>query len=560
MPAAAAAAADCSLLDVHLRQRAEMEAEAAEREAHDAEQAALEEEALQAEQAAAQAAMDEEPDDDLEDDEDDDEAYADLDAVVEPDPTEEEAVAMYGSAGPRDLDDGGRGPGAARRVPCAPLAPLVLESKAALAEADEVLGGYRAAVEVAPPTWLVCQPAAICPPPRQTDAAGAVTLVTQCSIDRLPRLHAQLLSWGGLASVAVFIRAPVGSDDASACEATVRQMLATLPDEVAQGVVVSLAYTPAADDASADGVAPSELPYPINALRNLAMSSARTELVFLLDVDFTLSPRLGCALRAGEHADLLAEVATARTAVVVPAFEIAPDCKLPTSRRQLLASVDSRRASLFHVGHFPRCAQKRSASAEAHMSPQLTRADPRVTPSRGSGHSPTRLATWRTAAAPYEVGYEEYYEPYVIVSRRWAAQYDERFVGYGLNKVSHIYQLACEGTRFVVLPEHFCIAREHSRSDAWQRIYGKAADPAEQQRLAQLYRAFKAALPPLEQQKAAELSALRSAPEQPTGCAAFFCPTRTVKPRPMPCCAVEQAQPTPGAAASAPPMRTMLRL
>jgi hypothetical protein len=84
-----------------------------------------------------------------------------------------------------------------------------------------------------------------------------------------------------------------------------------------------------------------------------------------------------------------------------------------------------------------------------------------------------------------------------VLFHRWAPRYDERFVGYGLNKVSHLYQLATSGASFVVLPDHFVIAREHAKSDSWHAIFGSHADKANKHRLAALYRAFKAALPAL---------------------------------------------------------------
>ena len=41
----------------------------------------------------------------------------------------------------------------------------------------------------------------------------------------------------------------------------------------------------------------------------------------------------------------------------------------------------------------------------------------------------------------YEVGYQEYYEPYVLVAKSEVPPYDERFTGYGLNKIAHLYHL-----------------------------------------------------------------------------------------------------------------------
>lgn len=56
------------------------------------------------------------------------------------------------------------------------------------------------------------------------------------------------------------------------------------------------------------------------------------------------------------------------------------------------------------------------------------------------GHAPTDYAKWRTATVPYRVSWQPDFEPYVVV-RRDCPKYDQRFVGFGWNKVSHIMEL-----------------------------------------------------------------------------------------------------------------------
>lgn len=56
------------------------------------------------------------------------------------------------------------------------------------------------------------------------------------------------------------------------------------------------------------------------------------------------------------------------------------------------------------------------------------------------GHAPTNYAKWRTATTPYKVEWESDFEPYVVV-RRDCPEYDQRFVGFGWNKVSHVVEL-----------------------------------------------------------------------------------------------------------------------
>ena len=118
--------------------------------------------------------------------------------------------------------------------------------------------------------------------------------------------------------------------------------------------------------------------------------------------------------------------------------------------------------------------------------------------------------------------YQECFEPYVIGSRALLPRYDERFKGYGMNKIQHLYACANRGLRcvcvlapllhtyahrhahvsnpdslvietkydshctalccrFVVEPQVFVAAAEHERSEAWRIMYGAQTDGNTQQ-------------------------------------------------------------------------------
>ena len=60
------------------------------------------------------------------------------------------------------------------------------------------------------------------------------------------------------------------------------------------------------------------------------------------------------------------------------------------------------------------------------------------------GHRATDYNKWRTATVPYTVKWELDFEPY-IATHKDIPPFDQRFVGFGWNKVSHIMQLDADG-------------------------------------------------------------------------------------------------------------------
>lgn len=51
------------------------------------------------------------------------------------------------------------------------------------------------------------------------------------------------------------------------------------------------------------------------------------------------------------------------------------------------------------------------------------------------GHRSTNYKKWFAAGEPYPIKFKSGYEPYVLVSRALMPWYDERFRGYGWDKV-----------------------------------------------------------------------------------------------------------------------------
>ena len=58
------------------------------------------------------------------------------------------------------------------------------------------------------------------------------------------------------------------------------------------------------------------------------------------------------------------------------------------------------------------------------------------------------------------------YEPYVVLATASAPPYDERFEGYGKNKIQYIQHLRHEDFRFAVMPRGFLLHFPHPRSTA----------------------------------------------------------------------------------------------
>ena len=69
------------------------------------------------------------------------------------------------------------------------------------------------------------------------------------------------------------------------------------------------------------------------------------------------------------------------------------------------------------------------------------------------------------------------FEPFILAARSLllsdGATWDERFTGYGKNKIEHAMRLTVQArAQWVVLPHGFLIARAHARSYVWELTYG----------------------------------------------------------------------------------------
>ncbi|XP_050672804.1 xylosyl- and glucuronyltransferase LARGE2s-like [Leptidea sinapis] len=174
--------------------------------------------------------------------------------------------------------------------------------------------------------------------------------------------------------------------------------------------------------------------YPVNHLRNVALENVNTPYVFLMDADFVPMAGLYEHLRA---AIKLTNPYPQKKCLVVPAFE--------TQRYR--ASVPRYKSALLS-----RLANQRGGD----VAPFRAREWPR-------GHRATNYSRWAEATAPYEVEWQSYYEPYLVVHRS-IPKYDTRFSGFGWNKVSHSVELKAQGYRLVVLPDAFVVHTPHAPS------------------------------------------------------------------------------------------------
>ena len=234
------------------------------------------------------------------------------------------------------------------------------------------------------------------------------TLVSQLSLDRLEKFRLLLNHWDGPMSLTMY-----GTDGEAWSLETFLQQESIDRDNVVVHVVYKQGWF-----------------YPVNHLRNLALNTVSTRYVFLIDGDFLPSFGLFEHLKKANKALL---TGYKKRALVIPAFNGKKGFIYPSSKKDLLHQLVKGSVSRFCIW----C---------THQT-----------------HGPTNYTLWTTADRPYIVEWAFHFEPYIVVDRS-VPRYDEKFLGYGWNKVSQITALKAEGYEFVVLPNEFIIHSPHKRT------------------------------------------------------------------------------------------------
>jgi hypothetical protein len=274
-------------------------------------------------------------------------------------------------------------------------------------------------------------------PAEEPVARNSVSLVSQLTVDRLGALERMARVWQGPITAALYILRATDVDHA-------RQIIAESPllRRYATFVLVH---------ASSGAWAFDNLGlYPINTLRNVALNATQSEFGLFLDVDFVTSGTAAeaYALLASRGYDAM--MRERKRVVVLPAFELVGDAykhggtvvnidAMPRSKSALKQAV---RDGLMQQVH-------QSKYAPAHHATNYTR--------------------WYETAEPYAVVYEHEFEPYFIGRIADMPPWDERFIGYGYDKVVHVMTLAVQRFEIVVQPELFVTHLDHGIAK-WRKV------------------------------------------------------------------------------------------
>ena len=243
----------------------------------------------------------------------------------------------------------------------------------------------------------------------ESNGRNDVTLVAQMSMNRLHMLEPLCKSWGGPLSIALY-----------ATDADLRLLTSLIAASPFLNDFKKLALHVVFREGKF---------YPVNRLRNIALDAAITPFVYLSDIDFLPASNLYHYIK-----EAITVLGTSQRALIIPAFQsLLYRMDFPTNKTELISMLEKKQVYTFRY----------------HVWKQ--------------GHSPTNFEHWKKSARPFRVHWVEPFEPYVVVHRN-VTRYDERFVGFGWNKVSHMMELNAQRYEFVVLPEAFMIHMPHSPS------------------------------------------------------------------------------------------------
>jgi len=186
--------------------------------------------------------------------------------------------------------------------------------------------------------------------------------------------------------------------------------------------------------------------FPYNVLRNVALSRCNVDYVMAVDVDFVPFPAPSPSELLRHHLSQLDVRAGSPNVLVLAAFE-----QVETSSSALVGLDKPHLRELVLSGDIIGFA---SAVYDA-------------------GHRCDHVDRFFSATSAYSVQYEFGCEPYTLLPRAMAHAYEERFVGYGKDRVSWNYELAARGAQFLVPPDAFLVHfKTFDHASARKRQYG----------------------------------------------------------------------------------------
>ena len=293
-------------------------------------------------------------------------------------------------------------------------------------------------------------------PSQISEKEWKTTLVTQFSINRLWILKETCTRWKDPIVAVVFVPSDIKPDQKSTLESF---SAATCPH------LQLIQYIGTAEESKTDH-------YPVNRLRNIGLDAVNTSHIMVVDVDFVPSKDLDETIRVSLkqlHVYAPGE-AENHQAVIVPAFERKPPtpCESESQCAQYLQTDSSFIPHTFE--ELTKCVGLKDCI--------VFQSD-----NNWEGHYSTNSEDWlqkkwfedeeQKHFKQLECFHSMRYEPYVVI--RWcpsssskpvAPHYDERFYGYGKNKIELISHLRFMGYQFSILPEGFIVHNPHPESQA----------------------------------------------------------------------------------------------
>lgn len=178
-------------------------------------------------------------------------------------------------------------------------------------------------------------------------------------------------------------------------------------------------------------------PLAINALRNIAVHAAQTEFVMMVDVDMTPATASFKCFRDlnGSWLHWLVPKGSKRI--------LAPPVFIGDVQHRSAVDKDELRNLLVTRAGTSYCLNSQRSN---------------------------KIKRWYGEREVVETRFLTDYEPYGIVRRDEYPEYDERFSGYGFNKISWAYGAEVAGWRTFVLPESFLTHLNHVENDWVQNI------------------------------------------------------------------------------------------